>query len=134
MTGVARPGTVLCTQEVRDLAGEDFKWSSAGRHRLKGVSGTVPLSRARPPSRAGADDGKGDGKATAKATSPMVTTTALRNGVQVDYENERRVSGDTRLRDALVGEARRHDQLAPSADLHPRDALLPTLDDAAERE
>ncbi len=47
VTGVARPGSVLCTQEVRDAAGDGLEWSSAGRHRLKGVSGPVPLYRAR---------------------------------------------------------------------------------------
>jgi adenylate cyclase len=48
VTGVARPGSVLCTQEVRDAAPEDFEWSRAGRYRLKGVSGPTPLYRARP--------------------------------------------------------------------------------------
>ena len=47
VTGAARPGSVLCTQEVRDAAGEAVEWSSAGRFRLKGVSGQVPLHRAR---------------------------------------------------------------------------------------
>ena len=36
VTGVARPGSVLCTQEVRDAAAE-LQLVSAGRHRLKGV-------------------------------------------------------------------------------------------------
>ena len=50
VTGAARPGSVLCTQEVRDAAGDrDLHWSSAGRHRLKGVSGPVQLFRARLP-------------------------------------------------------------------------------------
>jgi adenylate cyclase len=50
VTGIARPGSVLCTQEVRDAAGDDgLRWSSTGRHRLKGVSGPVQLFRARPP-------------------------------------------------------------------------------------
>ena len=48
VTGVARPGTVLCTREVRDAAKDAFTWSAAGRHKLKGVSGPVPLYRARP--------------------------------------------------------------------------------------
>lgn len=56
VTGVARPGTVLCTQEVRDGAGEGLRWSSAGKHRLKGVSAPVPLYRAR---RAAAADDDG---------------------------------------------------------------------------
>ena len=47
VTGVARPGSVLCTREVRDAAGDGFTWSAAGRHRLKGVSGLTPLYRAR---------------------------------------------------------------------------------------
>jgi adenylate cyclase len=48
VTGAARPGSVLCTKEVRDLADEDgLQWSSAGRHRLKGISGSTPLYRAR---------------------------------------------------------------------------------------
>jgi adenylate cyclase len=47
VTGVARPGSVLCTQEVRDAAPDDYDWSRAGRYRLKGVSGQVPLYRAR---------------------------------------------------------------------------------------
>ena len=47
VTGVARPGSVLCTQEVRDLASGDFAWSFAGRFRLKGVADPLPLHRAR---------------------------------------------------------------------------------------
>ncbi|MHB8658676.1 MAG: adenylate/guanylate cyclase domain-containing protein [Solirubrobacteraceae bacterium] len=48
VTGAARPGSVLCTQEVRDAAPEDFDWSFAGKHRLKGVAQAVALHRARP--------------------------------------------------------------------------------------
>jgi len=48
VTGIARPGSVLCTQEVHDAAPEAFDWSFAGRHRLKGVSEPAPLHRARP--------------------------------------------------------------------------------------
>jgi class 3 adenylate cyclase len=39
---------VLCTREVREAAREAFQFSAAGRHRLKGVSGHMPLYRARP--------------------------------------------------------------------------------------
>jgi adenylate cyclase len=53
VTGVARPGSVLCTEEVRQAA-PDFDWSFAGRHRLKGIGNAVPLYRARPP-KAGAE-------------------------------------------------------------------------------
>jgi adenylate cyclase len=48
VTGIARPGSVLCTQEVHDAAPEDFDWSAAGKHKLKGVEGAQPLFRARP--------------------------------------------------------------------------------------
>jgi adenylate cyclase len=47
VTGVARPGSVLCTQDVRDEAGDLFSWSFAGRHRFKGVAEAIPLHRAR---------------------------------------------------------------------------------------
>ena len=49
VTGVARPGSVLCTREVRDATRDDFQWSAAGRHKLKGVAGPTLLYRARPP-------------------------------------------------------------------------------------
>ena len=57
VTGVARPGTVLCTKEVHDAAQGEYDWSSAGRHRLKGVSGPTPLFRARLHGERDGDDG-----------------------------------------------------------------------------
>jgi adenylate cyclase len=47
VTGAARPGAVLCTQEVRDAAPDEFDWSFARKHKLKGMSDAVPLYRAR---------------------------------------------------------------------------------------
>jgi adenylate cyclase len=47
VTTVARPDSVLCTKEVRDAAGDEFDFSYAGKHRLKGVGNSVPLYRAR---------------------------------------------------------------------------------------
>lgn len=47
VTGVARPGSALCTQDVRDAAPDAYEWSPAGRFRLKGVSGQTRLYRAR---------------------------------------------------------------------------------------
>jgi adenylate cyclase len=47
VTGAARPGSVLCTEDVRDLTADAFEWSYAGRFRLKGISDAVPLHRAR---------------------------------------------------------------------------------------
>jgi adenylate cyclase len=57
ITGVARPGSVLCDKAVRDAAGERFDWSFAGRHRLKGIGESVPLYRARPLAGEAAEDG-----------------------------------------------------------------------------
>jgi adenylate cyclase len=47
LTGVARPGSVLTTESVRDEAEDAFAWSFAGRKKLKGVKEPVPLFRAR---------------------------------------------------------------------------------------
>jgi adenylate cyclase len=47
VTTVARPDSVLCTKEVRDATGEEFDFSYAGKHRLKGVGNSVPLYRAK---------------------------------------------------------------------------------------
>ncbi|MEA2449809.1 MAG: adenylate cyclase [Thermoleophilaceae bacterium] len=47
VTGVARPGSVLVTEEVKDEAEEAFRWSFAGRRKLKNVTGQLPLFRAR---------------------------------------------------------------------------------------
>ncbi|MFZ0040616.1 MAG: adenylate cyclase regulatory domain-containing protein [Solirubrobacteraceae bacterium] len=59
VTGIARPGSVLCTEEVRDAAADDFEWSAAGRHKLKGVSSPTSLYRARHPSEDGGHDDGG---------------------------------------------------------------------------
>jgi adenylate cyclase len=47
VTAIARPGSVLCTKEVRDAVPDEYNWSFAGRHRLKGIGESVPLHRAR---------------------------------------------------------------------------------------
>jgi adenylate cyclase len=47
VTGVARPSTVLATEDVRDAARDEFAWSFAGRFRLKGIEERQPLYRAR---------------------------------------------------------------------------------------
>src|SRR5207248_1977435 len=48
VTGAARPGSVLCTEEVRAAAPDAFEWSFAGRFRFKGLPRQQPLYRARP--------------------------------------------------------------------------------------
>jgi adenylate cyclase len=48
ITAVARPGSVLCDEGLREAAGEDaYRWSFAGSRRLKGITGEVKLFRAR---------------------------------------------------------------------------------------
>ena len=47
VTGVARPGSVLATEEVRDAAGDGYAWSAAGARELKGLKRRVPLYRVR---------------------------------------------------------------------------------------
>jgi adenylate cyclase len=48
VTAVARPGSVLATNEVRDATGDDrYSWSRAGRWELKGFRERVPLYRVR---------------------------------------------------------------------------------------
>jgi adenylate cyclase len=47
VTGAARPGSVLCTGDVRDGAQDAFDWSFAGRFRLKGLAQPEALYRAR---------------------------------------------------------------------------------------
>ena len=47
VTGVARPGSVLCTEEVHDAAPDAFDWSFARKHKLKGMSEAISLYRAR---------------------------------------------------------------------------------------
>jgi adenylate cyclase len=47
ITGVARPGSVLVEQAVRDALETDYRWSFAGARRLKGIPDAVALHRAR---------------------------------------------------------------------------------------
>jgi adenylate cyclase len=47
VTAIARPGSVLATREVREAAGDVYRWSSAGARSLKGVDEPVRLYRVR---------------------------------------------------------------------------------------
>lgn len=47
VAGVARRGSALVTREVRDAAGEGFRFSAAGRRRLKGIKSPVQPYRVR---------------------------------------------------------------------------------------
>ena len=51
VTGVARPGSVLTSEEVNEASQGDYEWSFAGGRRIKGVDGEVKLFRVRPPQR-----------------------------------------------------------------------------------
>jgi adenylate cyclase len=69
ITGVARPGSILVTKEVREEVADDYAFSNAGRKHLKGISGTVDVYRCRTiedddeveDDDEGADGGMGDG-------------------------------------------------------------------------
>ena len=56
VTSVARPGTVLVTGDVREEVDGAFTFSKAGKRKLKGVKGEVPLFRARWSNGSGGDD------------------------------------------------------------------------------
>ncbi len=49
ITAVARPGSLLVDTALHDAAEDAYRFSYAGERRLKGISGRVPLFRARPP-------------------------------------------------------------------------------------
>jgi adenylate cyclase len=49
LTSVARPSSVLTSEELQDVVGEDrYRWSFAGQRHLKGVRGETKLFRVRP--------------------------------------------------------------------------------------
>ncbi len=47
ITEVAHPGSVLCSGEVREAAADGYRWSYAGKRRLKGIKGSIELFRVR---------------------------------------------------------------------------------------
>jgi adenylate cyclase len=47
LTGVARPGSVLVDESVREAAENGYRWSFAGERKLKGIREPVKLFRAR---------------------------------------------------------------------------------------
>jgi len=49
ITAVARPGSVLVSDEVKGTVGDSYRSSFAGERRLKGIDGQVKLFRLRPP-------------------------------------------------------------------------------------
>ena len=47
ITGIAYPGSVLASREVREASGNGYRWSDAGAKRVKGIEGRVSLFRVR---------------------------------------------------------------------------------------
>jgi adenylate cyclase len=47
ITAIARPGSVLAEEALRDAAPDAYRWSFAGERRLAGIKGRVRLFRAR---------------------------------------------------------------------------------------
>ena len=48
LSAIARGGSVLATEDVRDATDWNFRWSDAGMRRIRGVHGPVAVFRARP--------------------------------------------------------------------------------------
>jgi adenylate cyclase len=58
VTQIARPSSVLATEEIKEeVGGGSWSWSFAGRRHVKGIKGELPLFRARPKSE-GAENGQ----------------------------------------------------------------------------
>lgn len=55
ITGKARPGSVLTSEEVKERAEEDYKWSFARKRKIKGLDEEVPLYRVRLPGEGDSD-------------------------------------------------------------------------------
>ena len=83
VTGQARPGAVLCTEEVRDGAPDRFDWSFARKHKLKGMSEAVPLYRARR---------RADASGARDATDASADETAKKNRSKADRRRTRAAS------------------------------------------
>jgi adenylate cyclase len=47
ITAIARPGSVLASEEVHDELEDDYEWSFAGSRKLKGIDSSVKVFRAR---------------------------------------------------------------------------------------
>jgi adenylate cyclase len=48
LSAIARGGSILATEDVRDATDWEFRWSDAGMRRIRGVHGPVAVFRARP--------------------------------------------------------------------------------------
>lgn len=55
LSAIARGGSVLTTEGVREAAGDGFSWSPAGARRIRGLHGPVPVVRVRRARRGPAD-------------------------------------------------------------------------------
>ncbi len=47
LSAIARAGSVLTTEAIRETTGDRFHWSAAGTRRIRGVHGAVPVFRVR---------------------------------------------------------------------------------------
>ena len=45
ITAAAPPGCVICTEEMRSVAGDRYRWTSLGARQLRGIEDPVPLIR-----------------------------------------------------------------------------------------
>jgi adenylate cyclase len=56
LTGIARPGSVLTTESLREMVPDGYRWSKAGIRNIKGIEEPVPLWRVRRQDEEGDDD------------------------------------------------------------------------------
>jgi adenylate cyclase len=54
ITGIARPGTVLTDEALKNAARREWRWSFAGKRKIKGISGEHALYRVRAPDQSSA--------------------------------------------------------------------------------
>jgi adenylate cyclase len=47
LTAIARPGSVLTTDSLHEMAPDGYRWSKAGIRNIKGIPDPVPLWRVR---------------------------------------------------------------------------------------
>jgi adenylate cyclase len=47
ITAIARPGSVLASEEVENALEDDYAWSYAGSRKLKGIDGPIKVFRCR---------------------------------------------------------------------------------------
>lgn len=85
ITGRARPGSVLASEEVHDALPDAYDWSFAGEKRLRGIDGEVKVFRCR---RSGTKDGDGRRRAEPGLAATVLQSVAEAIGASDEEEPE----------------------------------------------